>query len=614
LTGEETDRLPEEKERGISIDLGFAGWQLPDGTQVGIVDVPGHERFIKNMVAGVSGIDLALLVIAADEGVMPQTREHLDILSLLGVTQGIVAVTKSDLVAEDWLSLVVEEAREELQGTFLEGAPVVPVSSITGQGLDSLIEAVTGVVKLTRPRPATGLARLPVDRAFSVSGFGTVVTGTLISGRVAVGDELEALPSQQTARVRNLQAHGEDVGQVRAGQRVAVNFAGIPKDSVGRGTILATPGFFQPTDTLTLLFKLLPKADPLEHNTRVRLHLGTRELLGRVIPLESEIVPPGSEGFVRFRSEEGLVAAYGEPFIVRSYSPLRTLGGGVVIDTGRRHRRLSKEAIKHLERLATLEGDELIAYRLAAELQVPATRTELARFLVVDPGQLDTALDALDGEGMLRHFGAKGDLVCHEEVYRRMAETVRGFVKNYIEKHPLRIGPGREEVRQETLPELGPREFALVAMELVESGIVSLMEDRLTTPGHRVSFTQDQEEAVSYIQRRFAAEPFTPPALDDVVADLHLPAQEGRELARYLMQRGELVAINQEIVLARAAIEEAKGAVARHVATAGGITVAELRDLLDTSRKFALPLMEYLDSSGFTLRVGDRRILAKAKA
>ncbi|MBX6377931.1 MAG: selenocysteine-specific translation elongation factor, partial [Clostridia bacterium] len=378
LTGQDTDRLPEEKRRGISIDLGFAAFPLPSGRVAGIVDVPGHERFVHNMVAGVAGMDAVLLVVAADEGVMPQTREHLDILQLLGVRRGIVVLTKVDLCEPEWVDLVEEEVRAAVAGTFLADAPILRVSSVTGEGLEALKDAVDRLVPTVPARPESGYARLPVDRVFTAPGFGTVVTGTLLSGRVRGEDRLELLPAGRTVRVRQVQVHGQPVDAAVAGNRVALNLVGVERHEVARGDVLITPGALRAGDLLAVRVDVLARAPaPLRNEQRVRVHAGTAEVVARALVLDGEAVEPGAGGYVLFRAERPLVVARGDRILLRTLSPVATLGGGVVLDTGRRYRRGDAEGLRELALRASGRDEDIVGTILAAGR--PVTPQAVAR-------------------------------------------------------------------------------------------------------------------------------------------------------------------------------------------------------------------------------------------
>ncbi|MDA8334267.1 MAG: selenocysteine-specific translation elongation factor [Peptococcaceae bacterium] len=608
LTGVDTDRLKEEKERGISIELGFASLSLPSLGTAGIVDVPGHERFIRQMLAGVGGIDLVLLVVAADEGVMPQTREHMDIVGLLQITRGVVALTKVDLVDDEWLDLVREEVGEYLQTTTLAGAPVVPVSSITGRGLDELLAGMDRVALTVPEHPASGAPRLPVDRVFSVTGFGTVVTGTLVAGRLSVGDAVEILPEGLSSKVRSMQVHNKKVDAAFAGQRVAVNLTGLEVDDIARGSLLASPGHLTPAHRLDVHLQLLAKAaHPLKNRTRVRVHLGTAELLGRVRLLDREEFKPGEEGYVQLELEGKVAAARGDRFVVRSYSPMHTIGGGTVVENGTpRYRRFRPEV---MEQIATREHGtpaELVAQHLAG-LKVPAGAGDIAG---------DCGLSAeVTGETLA--FLAAGDravamegLYLDQARFAALVETMTVKLSAYQADYPLREGMPREELRSRVFTGWPAKPFAAVLEEAARRGAVVLSAKAAHLPGFvpGTAMRETGERAAGLVREGG----FLPPGWEAVLKELNLAPEPGSELLQLLLREGLLVKIADDAYWHRETLGEARDLVTGHLREKGEITVGALRDLLGTSRRFALPLLEYFDRERLTRRVGDVRVPGRA--
>ncbi len=608
LTGQDTDRLPEEKARGISIDLGFAEFTLPSGRRAGVVDVPGHERFIRNMVAGAAGMDLVLLVVAADEGVMPQTREHMDILQLLGVASGLVALTKKDLVDPEWLGLVADEVREALAGTFLEGAPVIPVSGVTGEGLDELKAAVDRLLAEARPRPGGGPARLPVDRAFSVAGAGTVVTGTLLSGSIAPEDRLELLPAGLAVRVRGVQVHGRRVERAIAGQRTAVNIVGADRNQVRRGDVLAQPGALRPTRTFAARLRLLTGARPLENEARVHLHTGTAEVLGRVLLLDRDRLEPGGSSFVQFKAEEPLVVARGDRYIVRSYSPVTTVGGGVVLDAARRYKRFNPSGLQDLARLETGSPRDL----LAAVIQEgrPLAVGDVVRRAGLPWDALRPEAEALVESGGAVWLGAR-DWLFSAAGYARLRERLAAFLASFHDRYPLRGGAPREEVRTALWPDLDVRASNALLQRLQEDGAVVLEPDRVALAGYDALPTE-AAAACRRVEAAYRDAGLSPPAVSEV-APLAGADREGaglEEVLRRLVADGALVKLGGDLYFHREALAEAADRVRAYLQEHGTMTVAQMRDLLGTTRRYAVPLAEHFDRVRLTRRVGDERRLA----
>jgi selenocysteine-specific elongation factor len=614
LTGIDTDRLKEEKERGISIELGFAALTLPGGRHAGIVDVPGHERFIKNMLAGVGGFDLVMLVIAADEGVMPQTREHLDIIQLLQVSKGVAVITKADLVDEEWLEMVQEEVREFLQGTILEGAPLITVSAVTGQGLPELMSILATMADDVRPRVAVGPPRLPVDRVFTITGFGTVVTGTLQSGALSIGDTVEVLPRGTVSRVRSLQVHGKKAEKASAGQRVAVNLTGLEVEEVERGSVVIGPQSLKAALRLDARVLLLKSAGrPLKNRARVRFYLGTKESLGRVVLLDREELGPGQTAFVEMELEEPVVSARGDRFVIRSYSPMTTIGGGTVIDpAARKHRRFRKEV---LEALATLEKGspaELVQQFLlnnpalyqaedaAAATGLPAMETGKALQLLAESGRVKRVA----GEGKTYLAAA--------EIYGKWASDIAGLLKGYHQEYPLREGYPKEELRSRKFAAFNTKLFQFLLQALEQDGLVKNTSQALALPDFSPGPGAAQEKALNAVLRLIREAGFQPPAWGEVCRSAGLNEGAGQEVLQYLVRTGELVKIADDILYHRESLAEARRLVADYLKEKGEILVGELRDLLKTSRKYALPLLEYFDREKITRRVGDKRLPGRA--
>lgn len=614
LTGIDTDRLREEKERGISIELGFAYLDLPDGRRAGIVDVPGHERFVKHMLAGIGGIDLVLLVIAADEGVMPQTREHLDIIQLLGIQRGIVVLNKIDLVEAEWLELVEEELHEFLAGTVLAAAPVCKVSAVTGAGIPELLATIAVRTADVPERPTTGPARLPIDRVFSVVGFGTVVTGTLASGSLRVGDAVEVLPAGRAARVRSLQVHKQKVPEAGAGQRVAVNLAGLDVEDVNRGDVLATPGSFRSTRRLDVKLFLLDGAPrALKNRARIRLHLGAAEILSRVLLLDRDELEPGGNCFAQLLLEADTAAGRGDRFVIRSYSPMHTIGGGHVVDANPpRHKRFQAEVLKKLDTLEKGSPAEMVAEALRGS-GVPVGANDLAAAAGLDPETTAAACAELAAAGTAVRL-AGGEHLAHADNYARWRQTVVDALREYHRRYPLREGYPKEELRSRSFTGFSTGKFQELLQTLAAEGVVTLYAQSLALS--EFSDGEPPEGARKLLERMeeaFRRGGTQPPTAAQVFEQVGLSEAEGQEYLHHLIRRGVLVRVDDEWCFHADAVAEARRRLESHLREHGELSVGEARDLLRSSRKYVLPLLEYFDRVRFTRRVGDLRVLVNIR-
>jgi len=613
LTGVDTDRLPEEKKRGISIDLGFASFRLPSGRLAGVVDVPGHERFVHNMLAGVHGMDVVLLVVAADDGVMPQTREHLHILDLAGIRNGIVVITKTDLVDAAWLEMVKEDIRQAVDGTVFDGAPVVPVSAHTGQGLDTLMATIDEVAARAEARDSGGIIRLPIDRVFTMPGFGTVVTGTLISGTIRPGDRLTVMPRDLPVRVRQVEVDGP-VAEAVAGQRVGVSLVGVDKDDVRRGDVLTDPGAILPTTAFEGRLRLLADAPrPLRHNDRVHMHTGTAEVLGRVLLREGELLAPGGSGYIRFQSESPLVLLPQDRFIVRSYSPVTTIGGGVVIDPHPRGRTRSRP-VAELQALETATDAVRAAQALLRPVQGQAA-PRLAPEVAQDAGLVLTVAEkALQeaAEQGTEVAGLPGGYFVHRRVLQDWQEKLAEHLRQYYLQNPLRRGLTAEELRTGLARGMESRRFQALLAGLLATGRFVLHGDVVSLADHTVVLTAAQEELAAQVERQLTAGRFAPPSPSELADALGANEVVIEELLGYLVDENRLTKVSDELYLPAETVEELRRRVAEFFRGHDTMTAAELRDLLGTTRKYALPIAGYLDTTGVTRRVGDVRVAGPA--
>ncbi len=610
LTGVNTDRLKEEKERGISIELGFAPLELPSRRRVGLVDVPGHERFVKQMLAGVGGMDLVILVVAADEGVMPQTREHLDIINLLQIKKGLVVITKKDLVEEEWLELVVEEVKEAVLDTVLEGAPVLAVSAYAGEGMEELKRELDQLASNTPPKLVEGKVRLPVDRVFSITGFGTVVTGTLWTGQINTGDLLEIQPRGKEVRVRTLQVHDRKVERALAGQRTAVNLAGIEVGELERGSTLVTPGTLFPSHRVDLQLYLLAKAQPLANRQRVRVHLGTSEVLGRVILLDREELVPGETALAQLQLEEPLVAARQDRLIIRSYSPMETIAGGLIIDSqASRHRRYKTEVLERLNTL--LKGDplELIEETLTSS-KVPLNLSEVTSQTGFSVQEVEKNLDFLLEKGEVRSFSFEEALwYLPRSRVEKWLQEVQEVLGQYHRKYPLRAGFPKEELRSRKFSALPVKAFNGLLQLWEDLGELKIVANSAALPGFQGEPSAEERAILDQALSLFRQDLFQPPAWEEVASGLGLKRNLGEEMLYYLLRVKELVKVADGLYFHREAVEQAQELVRRQALEKGSVQLAEMRDALNSSRKYVLPLLEYFDQTKFTKRVGDKRVL-----
>ncbi len=602
LTGIDPDRLQEEKDREMTIELGFAWLTLPSGREISVVDVPGHERFIKNMLAGVGGVDLAMLIVAADESVMPQTREHLAILDLLQVKRGLVVLTKSDTVDQDWIDLVKIEVEDVLQGTSLEGAPMAQVSAITGQGMPELLAQLDSMLGETTRREDLGRPRLAVDRSFVMTGFGTVVTGTLLDGSLAIGQEVELVPSGLKRRIRGLQSHQQKVESIGPGNRVAVNLANTTQDEAERGQVLTMPGWLRPTRIVDVRIRMIPSApNPIKHNLGVTFYTGTSESFARVRLLDVAELKPGQEGWAQIHLAEPLAMVKGDYFVLRSSQ--WTLGGGQVIDPDpSRHRRFQQGVLEKLEVMAEGSPENLLLKAL--ETAEPAGLTALGRTANLAADQTIELVTSLVESGDVIVLGSdvtdRNTMVMTTVGWARLMSQIDTTVQAYHEANPLRTGLPREELRNRL--KLSQAVFTSVLSLLAEQGVIVEAGSAVRSPDHEVTLSLEQEKSASGYVAALERDPYSPPT--DNALD---PA-----LLAVLTERGNVVRINDSIVFATSAYSEMLGRIVDHLQTKGAITVADVRDAFGTSRKYALPLLEYLDQQKITRRNGDERVLLRA--
>jgi selenocysteine-specific elongation factor len=609
LTGVDPDRLKEEQARGITIDLGFAHLDLGD-VQVGFVDVPGHEKFVKNMLAGVGGIDFVLLVIAADESIMPQTREHFDICRLLGVSSGIVVINKIDLVDSEMIELVRDEIAETTKGSFLETAEVIAISSKTGEGIEQLKKALHDLALAIQPRPFNRMLRLPIDRAFSIRGFGTVVTGTLTSGEIRKEQEVELIPGGLTARVRGIQVHGNMTAQAVAGQRTAVNLQGIDLAQVERGMVMTVPHVFHPTQILDVRLLLLPGAKPLKNLVKVRFHQGTIEVLARVALMGQDMLTPGESGYAQLRLDSPVFCLHGDAFIIRQFSPTITIGGGMILHPNPlKHKSTDKQALSALEGLDT----ENLLKKIPVILSVGARRAmdlnELNSLLGLPTPELAKICSELAQTDKLVLIPAPAQILVLPTVIESLKkETVRQ-VSDFHKENPLQKGISKEELRKRIYDDLPLDVFRYCLEGLVEKRKISFQEDMVSLHGHEVQLTSEGQQVREKIEVFFQKAGFQPPALSDLHNSIDANPEEVRRILFWMLREKILIKLSEDIVYHRDTLDRIKKQIRAKFAPGAKFGVADFKELFDITRKHAIPLLEYLDRERFTRRQGNDRIL-----
>jgi selenocysteine-specific elongation factor len=608
LTGIDTDRLPEEKARGITIDLGFAFLEEPDGLTIEIVDVPGHERFVRNMLAGVGGIDLAMLVIAADEGVMPQTREHLAICSLLHIKTGLVALTKADLVEADWLELVKDDVAGLVRGTFLEGAPMLGVSAKTGEALDELRSVLRALAAAVPVRAADQLPRLPIDRVFTVKGFGTVITGTLMTGRFVVDDRVEVYPRGVQAKIRGLQTHGHAVPEARAGQRTAMNLQGLERAAVARGDVVGPPGALVASVLVDGTLELLPDAPrPLKSRDRIRFHAGTSEIMARVLLLDRAELSPGERAFARFRMEASLVALPGDRFVIRSYSPIVTIGGGTLLDIDPpRFKRRAPSLIAHLRLLAEGTPEDVVEEHVRQRGPAGVRLAVLSGRVPFGPEQLRARLEALASNG--RILAVERDWFLHRESEQRLRAQVQATIEEFHRANPLKPGMSREELRGRA-GAAEERVFAHVLGKLDAEGVVRSERDKVRLASHEVRLSAEQQRVVDQVEAEFLRAEAAPPNPEEALGRAGVAGDDEHELFQVLVEGKRLVRIKESLFFHARALETIQEKLVVLLRERKDIGPGDIKDLLGISRKYAIPLLEYFDGRRVTIRVGERRVL-----
>jgi selenocysteine-specific elongation factor len=611
LTGVDTDRLEEEKKRGITIVIGFAELELPGDVQIGIVDVPGHERFVNNMLSGIGGIDMVMLVVAADEGVMPQTREHFDICRLLDVPKGLIVITKTDLVDKEWLQLVIQDVEELVTGSFLEGKAIYPVSSKTGEGIPQLLEGLSRMAGEVSERDSGGIFRLPVDRVFTMKGFGTVVTGTLVSGRVKTGEMVEVLPGGLKAKVRGAQVHSKAVDEALSGQRTALNLQGVEKELITRGDTLTTPGLLRPTYMVDTSITLLEdEQKPLKQRGLVRFYIGAMRCLGHAVLLDRDQLIPGESCYAQVRLKEPVVALGGDRFILRSISENRTIGGGHVLDPlPMKHKSSAKDLIPSLAVLEQGKAEDKAEVFLRH-----------AGFPGMDLAGFRCRLPLSEGvaRGMLQKLREKGTAVTivketlhllHVDYYEMLKTRLLSILAEFHKSKPLEVGISKAELSSRLAAMIDERIFLTILGRLEREGMLNVEEKRVRLAGHKVKLNAHEEAAAVKIESLYRNAGLKPPYARSVNEELGLEAAVAADLFKHLVENKRLVRITGDLYIDPQVLETARDKVRACLESKGEASIAEMKEHLNTTRKYLIPLMEYFDATGFTARKGEKRVL-----
>lgn len=619
LTGTDTDRLKEEKQRGITIELGFAYLDLPCGHRIGIVDVPGHEKFIRNMVAGAAGMDMVAFIIAADEGIMPQTKEHFDICRLLGVRNGIIILTKKDMVEPDWLEMVEEEVRDFFAGSFLEEAPLVAVSSITREGIDEVIQLIDERVKATQFQEEFGPFRLAVDRVFSMKGFGTVITGTSISGRVETGSEIMFYPGGLTAKIRGIQVHGQEVDLIEAGHRTAINLQGIEKEQINRGDVAATPGSLMETTLLDADFHYLQAiGKELKNRAQVRVHIGTREIIGRVLLLEEDRLQPGTDTHVQLILQEPVAVWPGDTFVIRSYSPITTIGGGAILNSAPKKRKRSSEKHKEENRkaFAIMQGSDdtlRMLFFLDESGRQGITAEQLSVRLGVFGNKFKKFIKQPVSSGQILVVDSETQRFISAPVFEQLKEQIISFLDHYHQENPLKSGLAKEELRSQLKPPVDSKLLQYTLSSMGRKGDIEADGAEIRRSGHTVTLQVDEEEMQQKIGELYKNAGLTPPILKEMLATFaEFPQDQILQVINLLVQQGKLTKINESLIFSSDALTKLAQDVEDYIRNEGEIDAPRFKQLTGLTRKFSIPLLEYFDKIKLTIRVGDKRVLRKS--
>jgi selenocysteine-specific elongation factor len=611
VTGVNTDRLKEEKRRGITIELGFADLDLPSGQHLGIVDVPGHEKFVKNMVAGATGIDIVAMVIAADEGVMPQTREHMEICALLGIRYGLVVLTKTDLVDEEWLELVVEDIRDFVQGTFLEMAPIVPVSAANGAGMEDFVKTLDELSAAIPKRPPSSIFRLPVDRVFTMKGFGTVITGTLISGQVQVGDTIMLYPSGITSKVRGIQVHNNSVNTAEAGMRTAINFQGLEKASVNRGDVLSNPGALKSSYMLDVSFDYLKSnKKPIKNRTRVRFHTGTNEVLGILVLLEKDELLPGETAIAQLRIDAPVAVIKDDRFVIRSYSPVRTIGGGNILNPiPKKHKRFKPEVIDGLKGLMDHSPEDIISYHIDEAGYGGVTHSDLKIMTSLHEKELQKIMQNLMSNRTVILADRDPQTYIHQKTFEKFKIETSDYLADYHTANPLKTGMPKEELKSKFSAFQGTKVFNLMLNQMVKDKEIVSEENAVCLSSHTVSLGMDQADIKQKIIDVYEKSGLTPPYFKELPKDFEVEASLAKDVLMLLVEEGRIVKVKEDLYFHEGAVKALRQRLIDFLKSNGEMTTPQFKEMTGVSRKYLIPLIEYFDAQNVTIRVGDIRKL-----
>ncbi|MBC2713956.1 MAG: selenocysteine-specific translation elongation factor [Desulfobacteraceae bacterium] len=613
ISGYDTDRLKEEKQRGITIELGFASLDLPSGTHIGIVDVPGHEKFVKNMVAGATGIDVVAMIIAADEGVMPQTREHLEICTLLGIQYGFIVLTKIDMVDNEWAELVKEDLAEFVEGTFLENAPVIPVSSVTGEGIPEFIQALDSFCSKISVKKPSGLFRLPVDRVFTMKGFGTVITGTLISGKISVGETVMIYPGDTKSKIRGLQVHDQQVNTAEAGMRTAINFQGIEKATVNRGDMIARLETLKNSFMLDIELHLLESnVRPVKNRDRVRFHTGTSELPCNVILLDRETLEPGKTAVIQLRLDAPVACVKDDRFVIRSYSPVRTLGGGRILNPiPKKHKRFKDETNVDLYALANADEETLIQLHAKDAGYAEVAYSDLPIVTNLSGKQLDKYLKLLLSKQLLIQTDKENKRYIHQKTFETFMSKISELLTQYHSAHPLKSGMPKGELKSKFPPIMSDKLFNHLLNAMVKSNEIVLTENNIRLPGHKVTLKADQSGIKKKIIETYLNSGLQPPYFKELSGTLKIDPRESKNVLMLLVKEGSIVKVKEELFFHADVITDLKTRLMDFLKSNSEITTPKFKEMTGASRKYTIPLLEYFDDENLTIRVGDIRQLRK---
>lgn len=610
LTGVDPDRLKEEKERGMTTDLGFVFY----GDDVTIIDVPGHEKFVRHMVAGASTIDFVMFVIAADDGIMPQTIEHLEVLKLLAIKKGVVVITKKDLVKDDWLQIVIDEVKKLMYDTFLQDAPIIPVSSITKEGIDELKKVLDELITQTAAKKDRGIFRLCIDRCFTIKGFGTVVAGTVLSGKIKIGDTLELLPNKKKVKVRGIEVHNKKVTEVGTGFRSAINLVGTEKDEIKRGDVLAQPGYYKPSTFLNASLYLLKSAGkPLKNLTRLRIHLGTKEILGRIVLLDKKTLAPGQKAMAQFRLETPAVCDINDRYVIRTYSPQATIGGGVIIEPkATKAKGFDEKLIEHLQKVEAGDPEVMVEENLATNFELPRKVDEIAYDLNLPLPKVSEVIKQLLNNKKVLCIDEKRGLYYSQKNFEKLKNNIINILKEYHKNNPINTGIPQLELLKNISKGFDKSLLNYTLEKMSREKSVKLTDDnKMRLFDFKVILDKNMDEIVKRLEEMFLVAEYKPPNYDAVLSQRLGDEKLVKKAYRYVLDTGILIFVGESIVIHKKMVEQAKEKLIQFLKSNKEIRISQFRDLLGASRKYVLPLLIYFDTHNVTIKRGDVRILGQ---